>query len=570
MSRSKHEWAMKTALALLLAFIFSGPVRATLSTNMVTSYWVAFTGTILLMWSWRPQIKLPSKNFWLCFCLPFTLLTVFAIWKLYNPHLYGFPTVGGGDAGNHVKFENAFSAFDPKVYKGFVSLYSLVFWLKTLFKLDDFEAYRLVFYSLILFLNTFVVGAFYSISKDVLNFKSKTLVTAVFVGASLVVFNTIVLPLLHYFQADGFFSQLFGLVPILSTVFVFAFCCTTSVTRIVTLMVGLVLFRFTYGLNLGDLFFTSAVLIYSESKQNTLARFKLAFKVLATCCFVVSIACYTMIFPLLSTYGAFARQLLGYEVVSLYLLALVLLFAANKLKENPSTITSEIRYYEFVGWFGVASASAITLGVLSSPSEYYYLHKYSFYALLLVPTAVVVLFATSCARFVFDSKIRKFSLSRIAVVSALVLAASIPSLFKSHKSKILTYRERVHGAPPFQGVLQPLVDQNAKQFISNTLAQRKKEFGGFLVASWPMANFMNAIFGRGEESIYENGTLQMSTGNCVFWKSGAAEQRRIELANRPGWNAVYINLESTDSKKCSQYQEPAFGNVPQTICALCF
>jgi hypothetical protein len=160
---------------------------------------------------------------------------------LFHPLFEGMPSVGGGDAGNHLSIHHHFLRDDVKTYFGFAAGYALMGLFEAL-HFDTFEAFRGVWY-FVFFCVTATFGFFCASAT-----RSKAVVLAALLAAGWFLF---IGPEIHYQQADGFFAHGYSMALLLT----FVVAAHGMQTRWV-ILASLAFFaalRFSYGLNLGAL-----------------------------------------------------------------------------------------------------------------------------------------------------------------------------------------------------------------------------------------------------------------------------------------------------------------------------
>jgi hypothetical protein len=169
----------------------------------------------------------------------------FAVWQLWNPYFRGFPSIMGGDGGNHIALSRAVAAGHPEVYEGMASLSVTALWIERLAGTDPFATYRAIFYLIVA-----VPVVFMAILAAVAG--ARALGFVVLAVVAYLPATRVILPLLHYYQCDGYWSQLMGLVPLYLGLGLYATARRRGF-RLLALAFTVGFYRFTYLLNISDL-----------------------------------------------------------------------------------------------------------------------------------------------------------------------------------------------------------------------------------------------------------------------------------------------------------------------------
>lgn len=196
------------------------------------------------------EFNLQNTLFLLVAWLPIVTITFYV---LYNPNYYGLIGIGG-DGGNHAFFQNSFLHINPKEYNGFIGLYAFNGWLETVFKRDSFFSFKTSFYILVVFLS-FIPPFYWSVGSEFLKQKKKTFFFVYIMGIPIayMFFFYILGSLLHDNQGEGFFAHIFSLIIIVFAWILYGFI-QSPLVRMTGLVACIFLYRFTYDLNLPDLF----------------------------------------------------------------------------------------------------------------------------------------------------------------------------------------------------------------------------------------------------------------------------------------------------------------------------
>ncbi|SET36325.1 hypothetical protein [Stigmatella erecta] len=176
------------------------------------------------------------------------------------PVLDGLVSVGGGDAGNHAALRMDFVTRDPGTYQGFTFFHTVTYGAQWLFGLDTFAGFRVGFYLVPAVLAVALAAALELVAVRLWrSARAWAVAQGALLALTLTVWPFLLLRLLHYHQSDGFYGHLFGLVPRVLAWVAYALPRTAWV-RCAALAGFTVLYRFTYGLNLGDFLLMAGVL----------------------------------------------------------------------------------------------------------------------------------------------------------------------------------------------------------------------------------------------------------------------------------------------------------------------
>ena len=426
---------------------------------------------------------------------------------LWQSRYYGMPALGGADAANHLLMQESFIRSDSQTYSGFTIWYGLSIWLELLGVGGSFECYRAIIYAippLFFGLIGFAAAAI---------FGRVGIVTFYFYAFLIITSWLAFLARFHYFQSDGFFGNLLSLLPVAFTWL--AWSCTNSLpARLGLSLCGLLLVRFTYGLNLGDLALTLALLALLEPIK--------AFWRAALSIFLLALAAYfyMLLTPVIwQSSGGIIPYGVTRDAVALSLLSFVLL-CLIPMDGRPNTNRSRT----FCGVFGAVSTSAALLYKFTTPAPQYYVFKYLFVCAFLVSTVTLL---HICANFV---RLRQLAVTRLV----LICCCFGISIWMQHRSlspyqRSLSERLSSDSRTRF---LQPLLDRDVLEGIKTTLTTSQMDFGGYLTGSWPQSAFLNALLkhplGLAQ---YRAGELQNERGYCIFWNAARATPNALRARN---------------------------------------
>ncbi len=498
----------------------------------------------------------------------------------------GFPASGGGDAGNHLYFKNAFFLDEPKTYEGMVSLYALVHWLIVL-GFDDLSAFRFVWQLIVVacvVLTCAVAGAGATAAHS--RSRRRALYAAT-TGTIAVVGFWVALPLLRYYQCDGFLSQIFALIPLAFIAATYAFV-DRRVLRALTLVAGLGFYRFSYLLNAGDLALACAVAFFFEWREAPRSRrARWALLVMAVLCVFGGIAAYVGLNKAIRIPGGFFAAPLLPQLVGLGLVS-VAFGALGPVCDrfNVPVSAAHRRLARFLFVFTLAPTIGVSAWLALGGPIIYYIQKYDFCAMVLgalcvVPVVITVVFALLVQTPSAPALSAAFGLTAVVGVGLWELAAGANGYMPLLREGFATSS---------QGYLQPVGDRSVWRIIAKTLRDEHAEFGGFLTPRWPEAQFTNAHFALTSASpagdpgkaaaqhvwpfakyvdAVEGRPLE-SAGHCVFWY----QDERLPLALRQRWSpmsrAAVDRLEAAPARSCETFVPRDAPGRQLAVCSRCF
>lgn len=475
--------------AAAVAIAFSSPIRALSGRTMAMSVIGALPIAIFSSFGvYRLSWTLPARRL-----LSGLLILIVVLFQFYNGLASGLVNLGCADGGNHIYHWREFVQSNPSVYYGFVGFYGLMYWSSFL-TADVFEALRLSIYLV-----------FFAILALGLALQSGGQKKRVYIILWLVAGELIFFPLLHYLQADGFYSQLYGLSLLMLLWFLTAHGCGTI------MMIGmLVLLRFGYGINLAEQALTVGLIIL-------LSRGSWFRCVAAAGCCAIALLAWVNLIPVLQLPGSMVEPRFVFVMLGQACLVLQLMLAV--LKGEPNLQTQRLVLFPCV--FGaLALFSQLVFFILDVASSYY-LAKYGFYATFVLASASVIAFTVDIPRPVIRRA--AFMLGSLGLLLlAISQKAYLPSFFeRSFNRWHLHYNI-------------PLSDREASAIITETLRKEGEKFGGLIIPLWPMWSFMTASFeGHPTHEAFKNGDLTTAPGYCVFWRSDKRALDQLQNRNLP-------------------------------------
>jgi hypothetical protein len=559
------------ALVVVSPFLLSGPIRAVTSLPLPWSLALAvgFVGAVVaLLWPClRAQLRAANApTGWVAEALGL-LLAATAVWALYARDFGGFPNLDGWDGGSHVLIKDQFATEVPALYNGQVAHYAFAWWIEKLFRVDSFRSFTVAFYVAVVATVWIPFGIACTLVREQSGSRRFAHLGGLGVAAlgTVAILWLVVLPLLHYNQAAGYYVHVFGLLPLVGLWAADALIRLQR-WRVLALGCGFVLLRYTYGLNLADAAIAVAGVLLVEGFAG---RWRIL-QGLIVVGFGVAIA---MIIPELRPvfrmWGGMQRfdvdKLLAADVWAVAVGGACLLLAvrpALPLHWLRSPLARAVRLPLFFGL-----ASSVLVGVLRRGPrvQYYYVTKYQVWAVMVLAGVVVVLLAHLATDWLARASWRRLGLwLRTALV--VVLLATVParwnSLFDGYRTSL---RERVWHHGPTYKYLHALADVEAIARIKTVLAAEHKQFGGYLTAFFPMFSFMNATLGyhAGRQDFFPPLT---EPGRCVFWVTGARDIYRLGPAEKVDALRAAI---ATPTSPCVEYPVP-WKATPQSLCYRCY
>jgi hypothetical protein len=551
----------------LLAVAASGGFRTVLGVSLGTGLLLAAMASApvvyLLARAARPGLGSARERLGAALFLVLALALTF--FTLYNRWFEGLPSVGGGDAGQHLGLRLRFLADQPNAYYGFTGFYALTHWLEAALGLGAFESFRAVFYAVPCCLALVVAAAFLRTAEDGQRFWAGLAVLALGFAATAVF---VTLPLLHYHQADGFYPHLFSLVPLFAGWVLYG-AAGDKRLRLLLPPATAVYLRFTYGLNLGDLLVTAAVLWALEARGLE-GRWRWAVRLGSVGLVAGAAAVYAQLLPLMASMpgGVVAHRSVQLGVVQVAMS--VVLFSLPALAARLAAPLSEpgVRLARFAGLFcALGGVVPLAFHALALPIHYY-LYKYGLDGVVLLTAAWAVCLAELVPSLLLQPKAR----AARPVAGALVAALAVGTVYldRSFPPQWASFVERVWGTAPWKA-LGPLRDPAAAARIEEVLSSERRAFGGVIGSSWPLTIFLNASFGLWQDwPQFENLVLLRDEGRCWFWYAQpdpfAGFGAQVVPPRLQGRAA---ELEADPAARCDEYQARWSPGVTVRLCHSC-
>ena len=485
---------------------------------------------------------------------------------------------GGGDAGNHAALHFDFATRSADLYQGFTFFHTVTYGLMWLFGLDTFTSFRAGFFLVPASFALALCAGLESVAGRLWRSgRAMVVAQAVLWVATAVVWPFLLLRLLHYHQADGFYAHLFGLVPLVLAWLAYGLPGSPWV-RCAALAVFTVFYRFTYGLNLGDLLVTCGVLVLVEGTRLPGAKWRRGAWLLGLGFLGAAAYAYWRLLPLAHIPGGFVAY--SYQrALRVQCWTVVGLLAVRFLSPREEGV--ERRLLDFALLFcGVNALVQLAYLGAGLPIDYYFL-KYGFHAVVLLLCAALLTVSIRVGALFQTARVRAWRWElALAVLVALGLAEVTHGWGRAFKAYEPSYGERVRGEPPFQH-LDALEDRGAIALARQVLRDEGKRFGGLLSPSWPRLNFSNVELGwvpeawmhtNGHWPLFVSGQVREGPGLCVFWEASEADwegYRRVSEDNHSPLAEVVRGLQARPGKVCRDYAAPWVPGGSRTLCYHC-
>jgi hypothetical protein len=476
---------------------------------------------------------------------------------LYSTKYGGLPAWVSSDSGNHAGIMRDLFRSITFPYGGCVSLHVAWHLIELLFHSQAFFAFALLFYGTV----ALAAALPLAIVLGILSPLAPRARTLGLIGASagaLAGLFLVVLPLLSYLQVEGFWPQIIALIPLL-----LLWWLDVSLDgwwqRVLAWTMAAVLFRYTYGLNLGELLVAVAVVAVLESPERLLPL-AVAY---GGAVLVVAGMALKMFDEVSAKWGWFVVYDLipALRGLLIGLAGLVLAFVGNRPATARLALGRALRLPLFVS-FGGWLVTSLYRGHL--PRSYYIL-KYPILGICLTALAGAVVCGAVAALLVERHGLRDW-LWALGCVAA--IAASTGYAWYSFQGYHPVYYDRILGRTSKE--LRPLADLEAWKRIDATVLKEKKKFGGYLVAYGPMSNFMNSAMGVGDGQTwyFQGRPPHQEPGYCVFWDATHPDPwPDFNRWYRHRW--IVDRLERDKTLQCEDYSAAWDSSLHRRICHVC-
>jgi MFS family permease len=487
-------------------------------------------------------------------------MAVAVVLVMYKRAFAGMMTYVGADGGVHAYQYDLFTHDWYDIYEGFDTMYAFVYWMRTLVRANLFWAFTIALYTAFAF--GAAIPATITVAAVDRYERKRAFIAGTIAGmAALVTVSWfVVLPLDAYHQTDGFWAHVFGIIPLFA-IWMADAVVDSATLRVLGVTVGVVVYRFTYGLNLPDLVAVVALWLLIEA---------FAFRGVCRWCAIaaaagaapVAILLYRRLLPIFGNWGWFVdydvpRALRG-ELIAIAVLAIGLVVAALARRRV-------LRALRFPLLFGIISTIAFVRIAKLPPATQYYFLKYNLHAVLLTAAGAAVAVAIVAAEIADRARVAAIAAAALGLTLFAWSTRTWQIAFRRYQPM---FHERVFGTPPWKE-LRPLADLGAWTRIEKILAHEHKLFGGYITANWSMFNFMNAALGyyNGGRQFWEHRAPRQDPGYCVFWEGGVPYWPNDDSGYQ--LKRARELLEADSDKQCVSYRAH-WERRQRTLCHRCY
>lgn len=551
--RSGWPRAVPLALLAVMPLALAGPIRFVTGVGSGFALVIGAVVSVLLTLPFVPALRASDLTRRQSLLSNGVVLVAgaFAVWILYNGDFDGLVSYVDPkgemaiDAARHVQFFHAFTQRTPDVYQGFVAMYG--FWDPLYRIAGDVVVPAQISY----LFGGFVVAAVpcviaFSVLRTVRENARAYVAGAVTSLVAVVIAQYVtILPNEVVHHMSGFWSHVFGLVPLFA-LWLIDTLVRQRLVRAAALLFGAVVYRYTYGLNLPDLLFALGVLLVVDAVPPSGWRTRAVLAALALAALAGAVFSYSQLVPVLRSWGWFVSHDTP-RVWQGQVIALAALLASVCLSRRESASGSGIvRALRFPFLFGLANVVLFMVNKQFTTSKFYYFQKYTFHAVVLVASALVVALAYWAA--ILASRMDRRAIIGVLVVATLV-AFSTLRVRRGFRNYQPAFAEYVHGGPYHRA--QPWYDAAAVAKMHEVLRTTGRAYGGYFATFWPQRAFTNALF-EFDEDFYGPPDFDETPGHCVFWEAGA-----------------FPRFDQDASKQCSSYEQRRSPGGRATLCWSC-
>jgi hypothetical protein len=500
--------------------------------------------------------------------------------RLWRPELHGMATIGGGDAGHHVWIANQLAHNHPRVYQGFTSFHAATWAFGQLLG-GPFEGVRAAFFvgiagwlsagSLILVLATR---------------EAKRPWLAAGVGALLLlaIWFRIHLVWAHYNQADGFFAHIHGAASVLCLVLA-AGVSSHWLQRALLLAAGVVVFRFTYALNAGDVLLACAAVVAGGAwSRRGEPKLRAALLAGAAAAVVVAAIAYAMLWPKIGKPGGIMAPDPAWNLAALAAGAAACVMWRRERPVAPVDDPA-ILMTRFAALLAVVPIFTICLffALPDLPQEYYF-HKYPLTALIALTGVAPAIAGRQLDAWLGSDLSERLSARNIGLLAAVMALLLLHVRATDNAGAVMRhgYLERAGDTVEMRQVERlhdPVTERVARRVMRTANAER----GRYLNPRWPVFNFTDNVLNAWHPSakrpvkglqderwqLFLHGALP-EPGSCVFWPSTpATAQRYAALCARLSHATVCATIEklkADSNRNCATLR----ADKPQeALCWLC-
>ena len=471
--------ALASALAAALRYVTAAPLAACCAIATVV---------LAVAWGWwLPTLVRGVRRGTALLALGAAIVGWLMLYaRLWNPDLHGMATVGGGDNGHHIWIANQLAYDHPRIYQGFTSFHAFTWALAQLLG-GPFEGMRGAFY---LSVAGWTGGGILLLAVLVRDARRQVLAMAIAAALLLIIQLRVHLMWAHYNQADGFVAHLHSAPMILALLLAVA-SRPHAIRQPLLLFAAIVLFRFTYALNAGDVLLASAAVIGPLSASpSPHARWRQLLKLGSVGMILVALVAYAMLAPKFPKPGGIMAPDPRWHLAGLSAAV-----GACALWPRLARPESEVALSRFVAI--LCAPPALLIGVFfaipSLPREYYF-HKYPLVALLALTGVAPAWAALVVDRWLSLSAGERLNPRKIGLFAlfALLLGVGVRGADKGSGVLRQSYRERAGDEPSLRQV-RALHDPRVERLARGLQRACGADAITLLHPHWPVFNFTDNV-----------------------------------------------------------------------------
>lgn len=425
------------------------------------------------------------------------------------------------DVASHLAYAGEFIYKSGSIYHGFVGLYGTIGLLVQLFGLHTIDAIAFAIYGLLALSLLLMACPIIEVARTT---SPRWLYRIVSILACTLFFFLLDLPLFFYNIGEGFWAHITSIV-VLFGLWAGYTVVASARARISLAIVSILLYRFSYGLNLGDLVCTVSLIVWLEAAH--LARFQRAMRLTAAALLAASVVCYYKLLPLAYLYGGVVQVDTKASIASSVVLIAGLYGALLYLRRTQGDNTDSpivVRFLLFpIIFSSISTLAELTYDIADLP-ERYYSFKYGVHRVMVLSFAAPIALMTVLLRWTQRLNDR-FSYRSIymLVIAALVTGGSC-GLYNCYKIYRLGMSPLL--IPASRHFPDPLFSDAIAEAISTTLDKRGSTYHGTAAFNWSSVMFLNSFMlhkqhGEAAKELAEGMSTQGLThpppAACVFW-----------------------------------------------------
>lgn len=583
----RMPWATLLPLTSLLPALLSGAVRYESGLGFAPS--LAIPAALFVMaagWVWTyglPELELARSRVAALATFASALVLIgftFELW--WTPLFGGLPnTFEGVDIGNHLLIYQRFvKPTEHRQYAGFVGLYALMHWYRVALAGSEpaarsyYQALRFAHYACLLAVPTALALVVYPVLARVRGVIATSIAAVASLPLQLAALGCLLFPVLQYYQAEGFYSQIAGLYPLLCGFLSYGLIEHAG-TRFVLCCLWLVVQRYTYGLNLGDGLLALAYLWLFDARAIKARWLRYGAWAFVPVAVFAASRILRRLWPLRGAPGYFIEHSVAFVAGGMLLTSILLLLAPGFFRERGvSYSAASERLWRYAAVQGMVTGTLMGVYFALGAPMLYYIQKFSLYATVLLALAVVgplcVLLTHLLEhgpRWLLGADNARFAWGASALM-ALALFASLQGYVVYRPMA----RERwLHRAP--SAALYSIYEPELETFVARTLRDHKGEFGGYYDPFWPRMfthNALHFLFAHARDHYFN---YDFILGKALFFEQhGLCFFVQGMPSDYPA--APSSTLQRQISKlyarrsECSTFH-PAWSELALTVCAAC-